>query len=153
MLVAVEELSPAASAVANPEAVVVETCLYHPAGGSRCRARAEFLVVDGAESDPITRELAACVAHVGELCVREDAADLAAFTVVPLPRPGAVFVVVNGRDLQVASDRVTYEQLEELAGERQPSVVWRALDGRAGSLTRGQWIRPTAGMSFNAMRT
>lgn len=75
-----------------------------------------------------------------------------------------VTITVNGRDYQVAKEKLTYEAVVALPfpnpdfdGNTYKVTYFRSAKqedkGHEGSLTKGQWIEPKDGMVFTVVRS
>lgn len=67
-------------------------------------------------------------------------------------------IVVNGKVHKISSTSVTYREIALLASpgiseSAQPTITWRALDGRSGEMVKGSSITLCEKMIFNAVTT
>lgn len=67
-------------------------------------------------------------------------------------------IIANGKPKQTEKTAISYQEALDLVYPsilegRQPTLTWKTQDGRAGTLTPGQFVNVSEGMIFNAANT
>lgn len=62
-------------------------------------------------------------------------------------------ITINGRSVDVERVAITYDDIERIVMEPNPSVTYKHRDGGQGILVRGDVLAVSAGLVINAYRT